>query len=239
MNSTKKHGGITYFVDSRQRVERAVVLGAVDICLIVICTFAAFWARFDFKISSIPPVYMGMLNQLLPINVFSTIVIFIIFQLYKSVWRYASADEMLKIVGAICSIGVFNVVVTVIFKIRVPRSYYLFYPLFLGICATGLRFSYRFLRVLRAKGFFGKTPHNRKNVMIVGAGAAGNSILKEIEASSYVNMDVKCFIDDNAGCQGKLMRGVPIVGGRENIHDVVEKMEIDEIIIAIPSFVNI
>lgn len=232
---SKKTDGITYFVDSRKRVERAMILGVADVVTIIVCTFMALWVRFDFKFSTITPEFLNAAIKLLPINIVTTIVIYMIFQLYKSVWRYASADEMLKIVGAILVEGITLFVVTLIAKIHVPRSYYLFYTLFLGICAVGIRFSYRFLRVLRTKGFFGGTPHDRKNVMIVGAGEAGNTILKEIEASSYISMDVRCFIDDNPGCHGKVMRGVPIVGGRDKIQEAVKTFEIDEIIIAIPS----
>ena len=235
MEKNNKKGSITYFVDSRKRVERAMVLAAADIICIIVATFAAIWVRFDFSFDKIPGVYMDMVKVLAPVNVVSTIIIFIIFQLYKSVWRYASADEMLKIIGAVITEMVFEIIVTLVFKIRVPKSFYLFYLMFLGVSVTGIRFSYRFLRVLRSKGFFGGTHTEHNNVMIVGAGAAGNAILREIEASSYVSMSVKCFIDDNKGCQGKIMRGVPIVGGRESIPDAVNKFEINEIIIAIPS----
>ncbi len=235
MGKSKKQSSIAYFVDSRKRVERAMVLAAADIVCIIIATFAALWVRFDFSFAKIPSNYMDMIRILMPVNVVSTILIFILFQLYKSVWRYASADEMIKIVGAVIAEALFELVFTLIFKIRVPKSYYLFFLMFLGILATGIRFSYRFLRVLRTKGFFGGTHTDKNNVMIVGAGAAGNAILREIEASSYISMAVKCFIDDNKGCQGKIMRGVPIVGGRESIPDAVQKFEIDEIIIAIPS----
>ena len=76
------------------------------------------------------------------------------------------------------------------------------------------------------------------NVMIIGAGAAANSIMKEIEASQYISLSVKCFIDDNPGCHGKFLRGVPIVGGRDKIMDAVGQYAIDEIIIAIPSAVT-
>ena len=73
------------------------------------------------------------------------------------------------------------------------------------------------------------------NVMIIGAGAGGDMILKEIENSRYLSMRAKCIIDDQPGCHGKLMRGVPIVGGRESILDAVGRYSIDEIIFAIPS----
>ena len=73
------------------------------------------------------------------------------------------------------------------------------------------------------------------NVMVIGAGAAGNAILKEIESTNYLTMKVKCLIDDSEGCHGKTLRGVPIVGGREVIKESVKKYDIHEIIIAIPS----
>ena len=70
--------------------------------------------------------------------------------------------------------------------------------------------------------------------MIIGAGAGGDMILKEIENSRYLSMRAKCIIDDQPGCHGKLMRGVPIVGGRESILDAVGRYSIDEIINTIP-----
>lgn len=71
--------------------------------------------------------------------------------------------------------------------------------------------------------------------MLIGAGAAANAILKEIETSRYLNLNAKCIIDDNSGCHGKFLRGVPIVGGRNKIIDAVGEYGIDEIIFAIPS----
>ena len=71
--------------------------------------------------------------------------------------------------------------------------------------------------------------------LVVGAGAAGNSIIKEIEFSSYISRKVCCVIDDNPGCWKKQLRGIPIEGGRECIPSMVKKYEIDEIIVAIPS----
>ena len=103
------------------------------------------------------------------------------------------------------------------------------------IFTAGVRFSYRILRLLQNRriNHFGK--NKRLNCMIVGAGAAGNAILKEIESSSYLSVHVVCAIDDNPGCHGKYLRGVPIVGDTASIPDNVEKYSVDEIIIAIPS----
>ena len=74
--------------------------------------------------------------------------------------------------------------------------------------------------------------------MLIGGGAAANAILKEAESSQFVTMNIKCIIDDNPGCHGKFLRGVPIVGGREKIADAVGQYSIDEIIFAIPSASN-
>lgn len=71
--------------------------------------------------------------------------------------------------------------------------------------------------------------------MVIGAGAAANAILKEIETSRYLNLNPKCIIDDDTHCHGKFLRGVPIVGGRDKIADAVGQYNVDEIIFAIPS----
>ena len=71
--------------------------------------------------------------------------------------------------------------------------------------------------------------------MLVGAGAAGSAILKETEESRYLNLKVKCIIDDNQAKIGKYLRGVPIVGDRNDIPDKVEEYRIEEIIVAMPS----
>ena len=71
--------------------------------------------------------------------------------------------------------------------------------------------------------------------MIIGAGAAANMILKEIEQSQFISLRVKCIVDDHLGCHGKLLRGIPIVGGRDKIQDAAAEYGIDEIIFAIPS----
>jgi len=100
---------------------------------------------------------------------------------------------------------------------------------------TVIRFSYRILRLINSKRSELKTKKDGSNVMLIGAGAAANAILKEIETSSYLNLNPKCIIDDNPGCHGKFLRGVPIVGGRDKIADAVGQYNVDEIIFAIPS----
>jgi FlaA1/EpsC-like NDP-sugar epimerase len=163
------------------------------------------------------------------------LLVFHLLRLYNSVWRYASDTEMVNngIAAIICTIG--QAVMCCIMGLKFPVSFPFFYGFFLLIFTCGMRFSYRILRVLQKRRIDHASGRPRLNCMVIGGGAAGNSIIKEIEVSSYLSMHVACVIDDNPGCQGKYLRGVPIVGGRETILDNVEKYAIDEIIIAIPS----
>lgn len=216
-------------------INRIIALVIVDIMSIVIASFASIYIRFDFSFAGIPSEYMTRFEKVIPLNIILTLVLFALWKLYKSVWRYASATELLNIVFATFCAAVGQIALCHVVNQRMPRSYYVIYwfLLFGFTCVT--RFSYRILRVLSTKRseLSGK---NRKNhVMLIGAGAAANAIMKEIETSQYVNLNVKCIIDDNKGCHGKFLRGVPIVGGREKIIDAVAEYNINEIILAMPS----
>ena len=169
------------------------------------------------------------------INVVITLIIFYIFRLYNSVWRYASDTELVNIIIAVVICAAMQPVIFWILNTHVPRSYPFFYAFFMMMFTGGVRFSYRIMRMLQNRRLNRIGGKSRINCMIVGAGAAGNAILKEIETSNYLSMHVVCAIDDHPGCHGKYLRGVPIVGGREKIQESVDKYGVDEIIIAIPS----
>lgn len=224
-----------YLLHNKTWIQRATILAITDICAVIFAAFAALWIRFDFSFEAMDVFFLDNAMRMLPFDIISSLLIFMLFRLYSSVWRYASANELINATGAIVCEGLLQFVVFMIFKVRVPRSYYLFYTFLLGICIVSVRFSYRFIRAIKNKRALFTSGAVQKNVMIVGAGSAGNSILKEIESSRYLTMKVKCFIDDNPGCHGKMLRGVPIVGGRESISSAATTYEIDEIIIAIPS----
>ena len=226
---------ILYVGNDKKRIFRTILFILADVFSVLVATVGALWVRFDFSFQGIDRVYLEPALKMLPFNILSVIIIYTLFKLYISVWRYASASELLEVVLAVICNSALQLIVFIIFKVRVPRSYYLFYIAILGILTLFTRFSYRLIRVIKNKGKVFKGRGTYTNVMIVGAGAACNSIMKELETSQMLEKQVKCLIDDNPGCQGKMMRGVPIVGGREAIPDAVKKYEIGEIIIAIPT----
>lgn len=216
-------------------INRILLLIVLDIIAISAASFMALYLRFEFKIGDIPAYFMERYIFILPFTIAFSLVIFFFWKLYKSVWRYASATEMLNVAGATTCAAVVQAIFSYATNHRMPRSYYVLFWFFLFTLICGIRFSYRILRIfnLKRNSIISGVP--KKNVMVIGAGAAGNAILKEIESSQFIHQKVKCIIDDGQGCHGKIMRGVPIVGGREKIAEAVRLYGIDEIIFAIPS----
>ncbi len=216
-------------------VSRIILLVLSDMLAVLLSSVLSLYVLYDFSFREVESRFWeAVLCAYFP-NVAVTLLIFYLLRLYHSVWRYASETELINIILAAVLCFLTQPVIFMILGVSVPRSYPFFYAFFLLVFTCAVRFSYRFLRILENRRLSRSDGIKRTNCMIVGAGAAGNAILKEIEFSRYLSMHVACVIDDNPGCQGKYLRGIPIVGGRETIPDNVEKYAIDEIIIAIPS----
>lgn len=221
--------------NSRIPLQRIAALVIMDIMSILLVSFAALYIRYDFSFQDIDPFFFKHCENLLIPNVIGTLLFFVIWKLYRSVWRYASANELVNIVGATASASMAQFIYCKFTDNRMPRSYSVLYFFLLTLAICCIRFGYRILRIINNKRMSLMGREQCANVMIIGAGAGGDMILKEIENSRYLSMRAKCIIDDQPGCHGKLMRGVPIVGGRESILDAVGQYSIDEIIFAIPS----
>ena len=221
--------------NSRVPLQRIIALVIMDIMSILLVSFAALYIRYDFSFQDIDPMFFKHCENLLIPNIIGTLLFFVIWKLYRSVWRYASANELVNIVGATACASLAQFVYCKFTDNRMPRSYSVLYFFLLTLAICCIRFGYRILRLINNKRMNLLGKEHCVNVMIIGAGAGGDMILKEIENSRYLSMRAKCIIDDQPGCHGKLMRGVPIVGGRESILDAVGRYSIDEIIFAIPS----
>lgn len=221
--------------NSKVPLQRIIALVILDIMSILLVSFAALYIRYDFSFQDIDPLFFKHCENLLIPNVIGTLLFFVIWKLYRSVWRYASANELVNIVGATACASLAQFVYCKFTDNRMPRSYSVLYFFLLTLAICCIRFGYRILRLINNKRMNLLGREHCANVMIIGAGAGGDMILKEIENSRYLSMRAKCIIDDQPGCHGKLMRGVPIVGGRESILDAVGRYSIDEIIFAIPS----
>lgn len=216
-------------------LNRIVALILMDIMSILVSSFMALYIRFEFSFSAMLREYLVKWEHILPYNIVFTLLFFTLWKLYKSVWRYASATELINIVFAVSCAALAQMIFCYATDWRMPRSYYVIYWFLLFCCTCIIRFSYRILRLINSKRKEITGANECNNVMIIGAGAAANAIIKEIESSQYLSLKVKCIVDDHEGCHGKIMRGIPIIGGREKILEGVANHSIDEIIFAIPS----
>lgn len=207
----------------------------MDMLAVVVASYGALYWRFDFSFSGQCLDYMDPATLMLPFDLVITFIVFWLLKLYKSVWRYASTNELINITAACVICFILQIILVALLPVNMPRSYYPMYAflLMLMVCAT--RFSYRIIRLFNTRRRTASKDPEKKNTMVIGAGAAGNAIIKEIESSTYVNLRVMCVIDDDPGCHKKFLRGIPIVGDRTCIQDAVEAYHIEEIIIAIPS----
>ena len=222
---------------SRKRIEHwkiiALYLIVYDIVTVNLAYFIGLWLRFDLQYSKIPDEYLVAFLKFVPFYTAFTIIVFGFFHMYNSLWRFASFNELMSIIMATVITGVFHTIGITLFIRRMPFAYYVF-----GICAqfiftTAVRFGYRFVNLERAKRE--KTIHIKHNVMVIGAGAAGMTILRELHSSRELTSRACCVIDDNPNKWNRLIEGVPIVGGRDTILENVKKYDIDTIMVAMPS----
>ena len=211
----------------------AMLLAFYDLVAIHCAYFVALWVRFDCIYSSIPEVYLQ--GYLTSITIYAVIFIglFWLQRLYRIVWRFASVGELAKIVGTSLFMSAVYAVLITVLKGRMPLSFYLWGGLAQLFLVVGIRFAYRF--VLFVKSLFKKSDETAGRVMLIGAGSAGQMILRDINRAKELNDKVVCCIDDNPNKWGRFMEGVPIVGGREDILANVDKYHVTKIYMAIPS----
>lgn len=212
---------------------RMMALFIVDILSVIIDSYLAIILRFKLDGIWVPEEYMNSVEHYMIINVITTVVIFAILNLYNRVWSYASVYEMFLIVGAAMLSTAFQAFGFSMLYMPIPRSYYFFYFILLSITTLATRFSYRILHALQ-NGWKKSTKHSR-NTIVIGAGEAGNMIIKELKSSRYLNQRVVCVIDDNPSKKGKYIHGIRIIGGRDMIQQAAKKYDAEEIILAIPS----
>lgn len=214
----------------------ALYLLIYDIVTINLSYFIGLWLRFDLQYSKIPSEYLMAFIEFAPFYTAFSIIIFYMMHMYNSLWRFASFNELTSIMMATVVTGTAHVVGITLFVRRMPIAYYVF-----GICAqfiftTGIRFGYRFVNLERARREkTEKSAHVKHHVMVIGAGAAGMTVLRELHNSRELTSRACCVIDDNPNKWNRFIEGTPIVGGRDTILENVEKYDIDTIMLTMPS----
>lgn len=223
-------------IRDRQLFIRRIFLMCYDMFAVFVASMVALMIRFDLNFYNVPSEYLNEVWRTLPYMMAITLIIFWGLRLYSSLWSYAGALEMMYVVSA-CILDAIAAAALILVRnwgdmFPVPRSFYILYGLFLLVLIMGCRYSYRGLRVIRNMRRDGVY---RRNVLVIGAGEAGNQLIKEINNSRYVRKKVVGVIDDDKTKIGNYIHGAKVVGDRSCIRDKVLELHVHEIIIAMPS----
>ena len=211
----------------------SLLLMVYDFIAILVSYLAALWLRFDCRFDGIQKDYIQTYFHTAWIYAAFCIVVFWFLRLYKSIWRFASYTELIRVILGTVITGLVYVIGVTVCVERMPISYYVF-GIIIQFCLTlGVRFAYRFVLLLRGRR--NENVPYEKRVMLIGAGSAGQMIFRDIKHAKETSEKVYCFIDDNENKWGRYIDDVPVFGGRERIMEAVAKFGIEKIYVAIPS----
>lgn len=200
-----------------------------DLLMIPVAWLGAYWIRFD--IDRIPSEYLWEPFRNLPVVFVIQGVILWYFGLYRGVWRFASMPDLLRILKAVTA----GVVITIIAlfllqKIKfIPRSIFVLDALLLLILLGGPRFIFRWIKDRRLYG------RDVKNVLIIGAGRAGEMLVRDLLRDPQLSYRPVGFVDDDKAKRGKDIHGVRVVGNSNDIPDLANELGVGLILIALPS----
>ena len=217
---------------------RIIVLGLVlfDAVAVNLAFFFALWFRHDARYSEIPQEFLWAFARFAPFYTIACIAIFALCRMYRFMWRYIGHDELLWMILATAGTFLVQTIGITTFFIRMPLTYYILGIILQFVATVGIRYSFRILLFVRS--LMEESKQSRR-IMIVGAGSAGQMLLQDIQRGKRQEGRVICLIDDDPGKRRRFLDGVPIVGDRQEIPEVVEKYRIDTIYIAMPSATQI
>ncbi len=221
----------------RSRIEHwqilSILLVIYDFIALHLAYFLALWARFDFIFTRIPNRYLQYFFPFISFYALASVVVFWCAHLYRSMWRFASFNELIRTFLASLGASLAHSILMAVLVGRMPLSYHFGGCLLQFLFLISARFSYRI--VLHERARHRKYSDTAGRVMLIGAGSAGQMILRDLRGDNATDDRVVCIIDDNPNKWNRFIDGVPIVGGRDDILLNVKKYHVSKIYFAIPS----
>lgn len=223
------------------RKDRKLIL--YDILLIILSLYLAILLRFDFGMASEFKKYMIFFKlSVIPVIII-TLFFNKIFNLYSSIWKYASVEELISIIYSVSISNFIFIIYSYFINYKVLESNYFRFPFTVHIIfwilsivsLGGTRFIYRVIEDKERNKDKCNCDSKEKKLLIIGAGDAAALIIKEIKRNKELNYNIIGLIDDDIEKLGKRINGIPVLGGREGIIRMSKNKKIDEIILAIPS----
>ena len=213
------------------RLSRILALVILDVFLINTAALAALFTRFEFSIDTLlDSEFVDAYFQIAPYYTIVSILIFAAFRLYRSLWEFASIDEIPNLAAASVLATIACHFTCRIMHVYLPRSMPILNLVFLFLGVAAVRYMYRIARRLLRHPL-----EKRRLTMLIGGGSGGAMVLRELQRSEHSQNQVVCIIDDDPKKQGSFLLGVKIIGGRDSILHYVEKYHVTDIILAMPS----
>jgi FlaA1/EpsC-like NDP-sugar epimerase len=209
------------------KFRRPLIVG-FHIVLIALANYFAFWIRFD---GAIPDTEFALMVKMIPWLILIRGLMFVPFQLYKGLWRYTGIWDLRNVIGGVIgSTIVFYFLVHWIYGLRgYPLSIFIIDSLLLIFLIGGSRLTRRLYQAVR-QGSEGK------QVLIYGAGDAGEMVVRDIKNhGALYDYQPLGFIDDNPHKVGQRIHGVPVLGQRDKLPNILQTYQVDEVLLAIPS----
>jgi len=207
---------------------RLLILGNDIICTIL-SLLLAYFLRFNF---SVPEEYLPQIFISVPLLVFFRASSFFLFGLYSGVFRYASIDDLLRVIKSV-TVGTLLFISSIAFFFHLhgfPRSVFLIDWFVILVFLGGSRFLYRIIREIYSAP---KYPEIRRKVLIIGAGDVGEMILRSIRREQNMPYEVVGFLDDDPGKIRQRIHGVEVLDKTSKLSSVVTSKGVKEVIIAI------
>ncbi len=214
---------------------KAVLIMLLDVAATAGSYFLGLWFRYDFSFQDMRITHWeGFLSAIGPWCLI-TVLVFLVFRLYSSIWAFVSTSEVFRIIGAYITLAVVGVMVFPFDGNMMPRMSMIMGYIISFLFTVAIRFAYRLWRTALRKISHAAHASGVQNVMLIGAGDAGRALAMEFANSDHVRDHLVCVIDDNPVKINKHLCGAPIVGNRYDIPDAVKRYKISKIIFAIPS----
>lgn len=215
--------------ENRPRISKHLAMALVDAALVLTALTLSVYLRFDWNV---PAEWRNNLEALLFPAILINLAAYYFFGFYKRVWRYAGIDDLMLVVFAVTA-GLGGTYLYSFFFGTLPRSSYIIAWFLLLIFIGGSRMAARVVAdYLSRSGGSGR----KRKALIVGAGEAGVLVARELKKHGRaIELKVIGFVDDDPGKQKQVIQGLPVLGLRSELTDIVAARGVEEIIIAMPS----
>ena len=219
----------------RRRIDyRILFIMLLDALLVTVAVGLALWTRFDFSVQQIPQQYVQAYLNCLPFDIVLTLAVFLLFRMYRFVWRFVSIRDVAFMAIAVAAAFAATDLLRHLMGANLPRSVQFIQFVLEEALLVGVRCVMRVWELIRSLPRR-KSTNAQERIMLIGAGEAGRALAREILANRHISARVCCMIDDNETKWGKILEGIPILGGRDAILNAARNEDITDIIFAIPS----